>query len=537
MKAHVVGSGIAGMAAAAYLIRDGGMLPGDITIYEAGHDIGGAMCAGGGPETGYVLPTGRLLERECRCAFDLFSFVPSATDPAVSIKDHILAFNTRHPFDARARIVGRNGIASPQPHFGLNLRNRLKLARLAMTPETTLDGRRIDEFFGRDFFQTEFWTIWTTMMGSLPQHSLSEMRRFVNRFLHLLPDLSTMKHIMRTPFNQKETIADPLSRWLRDRGVAFLPRSPVTRVALSDTADRITATALEYTHADKHVRVELAADDVVLVTIGSQAADLAIGSDTEPPRMRLGGASWSVWRELAQDREGLGRPEVFFGPQNVADSKWVTFTVTTQDPTFFALMRELTGNEPGTGGLTTLKDSSWLITLSIFHQPEFIDQPEGTQVWWGFIIRPDRAGDFVGKPAAECSGEEVLRETLHHLSFGSQAEAIVTRSTCIPCVLPFADNVWTVRRRGDRPPVVPEGSTNLGFLGQYAETPHDAAFMMEYSVRTAREAVATLLKLERRPPPPYRGQFDPSALYGALKAMGVVPSLRMPTRPGQPRGP
>ena len=39
-------------------------------------------------------------------------------------------------------------------------------------------------------------------MGSLPQHSVIEFRRYMNRFLYLFPDLSTMAHVLRTPFNQ-----------------------------------------------------------------------------------------------------------------------------------------------------------------------------------------------------------------------------------------------------------------------------------------------------------------------------------------------
>ena len=48
--------------------------------------------------------------------------------------------------------------------------------RLSLTSEASLDGRRIEEFFSEQFFKTEFWLLWSTMMGSLPQHSLIEFR-------------------------------------------------------------------------------------------------------------------------------------------------------------------------------------------------------------------------------------------------------------------------------------------------------------------------------------------------------------------------
>jgi hypothetical protein len=41
-----------------------------------------------------------------------------------------------------------------------------------------------------------------------------------------------------------------------------------------------------------------------------------------------------------------------------------------------------------------------------------------------------------------------------------------------------------VRAHRDRPQVVPEGSTDLVFIGQYAEVPDDVVFTVEYSVRT-----------------------------------------------------
>jgi oleate hydratase len=67
--------------------------------------------------------------------------------------------------------------------------------------------------------------------------------------------------------------------------------------------------------------------------------------------------------------------------------------------------------------------------------------------------------------------------------------------------------------------VVPAGSTNFGFIGQFAEVPLDTIFTMEYSVRSAHEAVSTLLKLDVRPPAVYQGQYDLPVLYRALNAL------------------
>jgi len=518
VRAHIVGSGLAALAAAAHLIRDGGLRASSILVYEAGDGLGGAMGIAGGPSIGYVLPTARIFELEYRCTFELLSRVPSASDPEKSIKDEILAFNAQYGFRDRAHVIDRDGKIIRNRHYGVSLRDRLTLVRLALTPEASLEDRRIDEYFSEDFFRTEFWMLWAPIMGSLPQHSAMEMRRYIWRFMHMLPELSSMSKILRTPYNQYEAIIEPLVTWLRRQGVNFLTGAVVRRVAFAPH-ERITANGLEYVRGGEATDVEIAPDDVVLVTNGSQVADLSIGSMTTPPSPCREGRSWALWHSLAQGRTDFGNPAVFFGAPRVPDTKWLTFAVTTTDATFFDLMTALTGSETGRGGLVTLKDSNWLLTLTIFRQPEFIRQPSEVMVWWGYALYPDKPGNFVGKPAAACSGAEILAEVLGQLRFERHAEAIVASSTCIPCLLPYAGSVWMPRKRTDRPPAVPPGSTNFGFIGQFAEIPLDTAFTMEYSVRSARAAVATLLRLDARPPAVYQGQYDPSALYRALKAM------------------
>ena len=51
--------------------------------------------------------------------------------------------------------------------------------------------------------------------------------------------------------------------------------------------------------------VAVAPEDLVLVTTGSQAADLSAGSMTEVPNPRLSGRSWALWKRLAQGRDGF----------------------------------------------------------------------------------------------------------------------------------------------------------------------------------------------------------------------------------------
>jgi oleate hydratase len=98
-------------------------------------------------------------------------------------------------------------------------------------------------------------------------------------------------------------------------------------------------------------------------------------------------------------------------------------------------------------------------------------------------------------------------------------DAIMKSSICIPCDLPYANSVWMPRKRNDRPRAVPEGGTNLGFLGQFVEVPQDVVFTIEYSARTAWAVIRRLLQRGPAPPPVYQGQYDPAALLTALKTL------------------
>jgi oleate hydratase len=119
----------------------------------------------------------------------------------------------------------------------------------------------------------------------------------------------------------------------------------------------------------------------------------------------------------------------------------------------------------------------------------------------------------------ECTGAEILEETLRHAGFADHVEKIAGSSTCLPCLLPYGGSVWLVRQKSDRPKAVPAGSTNFGFIGQFCEIPSDTVFTMEYSVRSAREAITTLLNLDERPPPVYQPHHDIAVLERVLKVL------------------
>jgi oleate hydratase len=529
MKAHIVGGGFAGLAAARLLIRNARVPGPDITIYEAKSKLGGGYFVDGDPQHGYNLP-GSVFDKEFRCGFDVLSDIRTLGYPNIYVSEQFFTFNNEHPFDDQTHIVSRDLSPFRQSRYGLNMCDGVRLAKLSLSSEASLDGKRIEEFFPARFFRTEFWLLWSTIMGSLPQHSLIEFRRYMNRFVYLFPDLSSMAHVLRSQFNQYEAFVKPLAARLDEDKVNFVKDAFVSDIGFAESGSRLTVDRLDVVRGGNASTVKIAPEDIVLVTTGSQAADYSAGTMSTPPGPpRNPGQSWALWEKLAQKDKRFGNPDAFFGTARIADSRWVTFTVTTTSRDFIDAIINLTHSGEGSGGLLTLKDSNWVLSFSIFDQPEVLGQPPGTEVvgqppgtyvWWGYGLYPDRDGDIYKRPMRQCTGEEILREILHHLGMKDGepiTEKIVSTSICIPCDMPYVNNIWLPRKKGDRPAVVPEGVTNLGLMGQYVELEKDIAFTFEYSTRSAWEAIYRLLKRGPAPPDVYQGQWDPKGVWAATK--------------------
>jgi oleate hydratase len=516
-KAYLVGSGIASLSAAAFLIREGGFRGGDIVILEEQDREGGSLDAAGSPETGYTMRGGRMFEVHFDCTYDLLSSIPSLDDPSKSVTEDTFDFHDDFAWNDHARLVDKAGGIVDAHSMGFSEGDRLELVTCVSTPEHLLDGKRITDCFSPGFFTTNFWWMWCTTFAFEPWHSAIEFRRYLNRFVHLFKTFDTMSGIYRTRFNQFDTIVRPLHKWLTEQGVTLQLGTRVTDLRLAE-GDALTVEAIAVTREGRSEEIALEDGDLVMVTNGSMTADSTLGSTDTAPVLDTSGSSgaWQLWRALAAKRPGLGNPQVF--DTSVQDSFWESFTVTTQDPVFFKLMEEFSGSEAGKGGLITFKDSNWLLTIVLNHQPHFRDQPEGTFVWWGYALFPDKEGDFVKKPMTQCTGREILEEVLGHLRF-EEAPRILDGSIVIPALMPYITSQFLVRSHGDRPDVVPEKSTNLAFIGQYAEVPDDVVFTVEYSVRTAWTAVAGLLRLDRQPPDVYKGQHNPKVLVEALETL------------------
>lgn len=179
-----------------------------------------------------------------------------------------------------------------------------------------------------------------------------------------------------------------------------------------------------------------------------------------------------------------------------------------------------------TSGPTSIKDSSWLLGYSISRQPHFKEQKKNELVIWLYALYTDRKGDYVAKRPDECTGIEMCEEWLYHIGVPENTiHELACSASTIPCHMPYITTYFMPRTTNDRPLVVPKHSKNLAFIGNYAETPRDTVFTTEYSVRTAMEAVYTLLEVDRGVPEVFASTFDIRMLLNALYYLNGQKSL------------
>ena len=525
-KIYLVGGGIASMAAAVFMIRDGDILGQNITIFEELDKIGGSLDGGGTPENGYVLRGGRMLESKYLCTFDMFSSIP-ALDGSQTITQEIFAWNKTMKTSSKSRLIS-DGQRETAPAFGLREEDILTIERLIIEPEDMLGSASIVDQFDASFFKTNFWFMWCTTFAFQPWHSAVAFKRYLVRFAHMIVGFNRLEGIMRTPYNQYDSMILPLKKWLEERGVVFDLHTRVTDIVLTEKEVEVekkkiierTVTQIAYTQNGNPVSLPIAATDYVLVTLGSMTEGSSLGSMDMAPKLKqdADGASWNLWKAIASDeRPGFGQPWAF---SNYIDkSKWVSFTTTLYNPALLDLIQNLTGNVPGEGGLITFPDSNWLVSIVVPHQPHFIGQPDNVSVIWGYGLSVNEPGNFVKKPMQDCTGREIMTEVLGHLNLEEQSLSLIQAMICIPCMMPFITSQFLCCEKGDRPQVKPVGSKNMAFIGQFCELPDDVVFTVEYSIRSAQSAVYALLGLNRAPPAVYKGTFDPRVVLKAFMAL------------------
>jgi oleate hydratase len=516
----IVGGGIAGMAAAAFAVRDAGVPGANVHILEELPVAGGSLDGGASPTAaaGYVTRGGRMLSEEVYlCTWDLFAGIPARTDPAVSVTQEIWDFNDRVKTRARARLIDGSHRILNAGHLGLNARDRLEMTRVLASGERVLGTRRIDEMMGDHFFTTNFWQLWRTTFAFQKWHSAAELRRYLLRFVQEFSRIDTLSGVRRTVYNQYDSMVVPLQRWLVAAGadVRFGTRVVDADFAAEGASRR--ATALHIATDRGPETIGLGQDDLAFFTLGSITADATYGGMNDVPRLVRDRADhgWSLWERIAARQPDFGRPMTFYG--NIDEHKWESFSLTMHDRVLLDRIIAYTGNQPGTGALMTWIESGWHLSIVVPHQPHFPHMPESTYTLWGYGFEIDHDGDYVAKPMSRATGREILTELVHQLGFGDILDHVLATTEITTVMMPYASSLFAARAPGDRPLVVPAGSANFAFLGQFTEIPGDVVFTVEYSVHGAMYAVYTLFGVDRPIPPIYHGIVDPHIGFRALE--------------------
>ena len=494
-KAWLVGAGIGSLSAAAFMIRDGGMTGSNITIFEATPLLGGSLDGAGDPDAGYSLRGGRMLTSDnYECVWDLYKTIPSLTNPATSVFDETMAFNAIYKANSMARLVDRRRAKVPVTSMGFSMSDRMELLKLSTASEADLGTDCITDWLSPSFFETEFWYMWVTTFAFQPWHSAVEFKRYLHRFMLEFSRIETLAGVKRTVFNQYDSLVMPLVAWLRGHGVHFVTGCTVTDLDHSDSDGTFAVTGIRTLRDGKAEVIAVGPTDLVILQNGSMTDASSLGSMTRAPdkKGKADSTSWALWEKLAQGRPDFGNPAPF--NSCIAQSAWQSFTVTLKTPAFFDAMQTFSDNEAGTGGLVTFKDSNWLMSIVLAHQPHFATQPADVQVFWGYALLTDRIGDFVAKPLDDCTGAEILHELAGHLRLDPETMAT---ANCIPCRMPYITSMFMPRSHTDRPLPVPSNTRNFAFVSQFVEIADDVVFTVEYSVRAAQMAVYELLGVPR----------------------------------------
>lgn len=525
-KAYIVGSGLAGLSAAAFLIRDGQMPGENITIFEE-LPLPGGGCDGIKDERlGYIIRGGREMENHFECLWDLYRSIPSLKNPGQSVLDEFYYLNMDDPSSSPVRVTFEQGKDSHTLHkFTLSDAAVLEMAKLVMTPERDLQDKKITDVFSKDFFESNFWLFWRSMFAFEDWHSAIEMRRYVTRFIHHTHNLTDLSCLKFTSYNQYESLIQPLISYLMEHHVRFEYDTVVNNVVFRRDNGKQIASQIVITQSGEQKVICPDERDLVLVTLGSNTENSAYGDQNNVPVIPDSiGPAWELWENIAAQDASFGNPKKFYG--DIAGSNWESATITCIDEKIPAYIAKLTGRNPYngkivTGGPITAKDSSWLMSWTVSRQPHFAVQKPNEIVAWVYGLFSDEPGDYIKKPMKECTGEEITMEWLYHIGVPvTEIEELAkNHAVSIPCMMPYVTSYFMARKDGDRPLVVPECAQNFAFIGEFVETPADCVFTTEYAVRTGMEAVYTLLELDRGVPEVFASAYDVRVLLQATAAL------------------
>lgn len=528
-SAYIIGTGLAGLSAAFYLVRDGQMKGEHIHLFEK-LDLTGGSCDGRKDITkGFYMRGGREMDNHFECMLDMFRSVPSIETPDVSVLDEYYWLNKHDPNYSLCRATEDCGKdAHTDKMFKLDKESAMALSKLFITKEEDLEDKKIEEVLPESFWNTNFWLYWQTMFAFQKWSSALEMKRYLCRYVHHIDGLPDFSALRFTKYNQYESMILPLQRYLENHGVKIEYGIDVKNVIIEHQNDRMIAKQIIYEKAGEENTIDLIDDDLVFITNRCCTDTSCYGDQTTAPdlsKIRNGcGESWDMWKNIASQAKNneFGNPEKFCN--NVDATNWMSATIATSDDEIIKYITDICKRDPRsgkvtTGGIVTVKDSTenWYLSWTINRQPQFKSQDKGMILVWVYSLNTNKKGNYVKKAMRDCTGSEVCEEWLYHIGFPKDKIKEYANEKCntTTCYMPYINAFFQPRKNEDRPLVVPKGSVNFAFLGQFAETPRDTIFTTEYSIRTGMEAVYTLLNVDRAVPEVWGSKYDVRELLKA----------------------
>ncbi|RQO37991.1 oleate hydratase [Chryseobacterium sp. KBW03] len=528
-KIYIVGSGIAGMSAAYYFIRDGRVPGKNIIFLDQLNVEGGSLDGAGNAKDGYIIRGGREMDMTYENLWDMFQDIPALELPApYSVLDEYRLVNDNDPNYSKARLIHNQGQIQDFSKFGLEKKDQLAIVKLLLKKKEELDDLTIEDYFAESFLNSNFWFFWRSMFAFENWHSLLELKLYMHRFLHAIDGMKDFSCLVFPKYNQYDTYVTPLKNFLVEKGVQIQFNVLVKDLDIHINTEGKTVEGIITEQNGEEVRIPIGKDDYVIVTTGSMTESTFYGDNNTVPEITIDNSSagqsagWKLWKNLAAKSEVFGKPEKFCS--HIEKSSWESATLTCRPSAFTEKLKEMCVNDPysgrtATGGIITITDSNWVMSFTCNRQPHFPTQPDDILVVWVYALLMDKEGNYIKKAMPQCTGNEILAELCYHLGITDQLDNVIENTIVRTAFMPYITSMFMPRAQGDRPRVVPEGCTNLGLVGQFVETNNDVVFTMESSVRTARIAVYNLLNLNKQVPDINPLQYDIRHLLKATQAL------------------
>lgn len=521
-SAYIIGTGLAGLTAAFYLVRDGQMPGNHIHLLEKLELAGGSCDGYKDVHKGFYMRGGREMDNHFEIMWDVFRDVPSIETPNVSVLDEYYWLNKHDPNYSLCRAtVNKGEDAHTDKLFKLDKDSAMALSQLFITPEVNLEDKKISDVLPESFWETNFWLYWQTMFAFQKWSSALEMKRYLCRYVHHIDGLPDFSALRFTKYNQYESMILPLIEYLKKHDVDVQFGMDVKNVVIEEVDGKKTAKQLIYIKDNEEHSIPLTADDLVFITNGCCTDTSSYGDQTHAPDLSHivngQGESWDLWKNIAKqaNHDEYGHPDVFCS--NTEATNWMSATVETSNEDIIQHIMNICKRDPRagkvtTGGIVTVKDSvnNWFLSWTINRQPQFRSQNKDTVLVWLYALRTDTEGNYIKKAMRDCTGEEICQEWLYHIGMDESKIKDYSENACntTTCFMPYINAFFQPRKNVDRPKVVPEGAVNFAFIGQFAETPRDTIFTTEYSMRTGMESVYTLLNVDRGVPEVWGSQYD-----------------------------